>query len=68
VIGAILMTPLGEFLRFYLGTIQQGLNFVVYGLVLIATVKFIPGGIVSLLAPYFNKHAAAATADEESAP
>jgi branched-chain amino acid transport system permease protein len=48
VVGALLMTPLGEFLRFHLGTIQQGLNYVVYGIVLIATVKFIPGGLVSL--------------------
>jgi len=54
VIGAIIMTPLGEFLRFYLGTIQQGLNYVVYGLVLIATVKFIPGGIVSLIEPWLK--------------
>ena len=43
------LSPLGEYLRFYLGTIQQGLNYVVYGIVLIVTVNFIPGGIVSLL-------------------
>jgi branched-chain amino acid transport system permease protein len=49
VIGAVVMTPLGEFLRFYLGTIQQGLNYVAYGVVLIAVVRFIPGGAVSLL-------------------
>ncbi len=49
VIGAIVMTPLGEYLRFYLGTIQQGLNYVVYGIVLIVTVNFIPGGIISLI-------------------
>ncbi|MCF8040827.1 MAG: branched-chain amino acid ABC transporter permease [Desulfarculaceae bacterium] len=55
VIGAIIMTPLGEFLRFYLGTIQQGLNFVVYGLMLIAVVNFVPGGIVSLMEPWFKK-------------
>ena len=61
VIGAILMTPLGEFLRFYLGTIQQGLNFVVYGIMLIATVNFMPGGLVSLLAPYFGRHLPAPT-------
>lgn len=58
VIGAVLMTPLGEFLRFYLGTIQQGLNYVVYGLVLVATVRFIPGGIVSLLAPMMKRNSA----------
>ncbi|MBC2734757.1 MAG: branched-chain amino acid ABC transporter permease [Desulfobacteraceae bacterium] len=63
VIGAILMTPLGEFLRFYLGTIQQGLNFVVYGLVLVLTVRFIPGGIVSLLTPMIKRKKAKKTAN-----
>lgn len=70
VIGAVLMTPLGEFLRFYLGTIQQGLNYVVYGLVLVATVKFIPGGIVSLLTPLIKrkrrKHAANLSEEKEA--
>lgn len=51
VLGAIVMTPLGEFLRYYLGTVQQGLNFVVYGIVLILTVRFIPGGIISVISP-----------------
>ncbi|MCU0593339.1 MAG: branched-chain amino acid ABC transporter permease [Desulfobacterales bacterium] len=51
IIGAVVMTPFGEYLRFYLGTIQQGLNYVVYGVVLIVTVNFIPGGIVSLMRP-----------------
>ncbi len=55
VIGAVVMTPLGEFLRFYLGTIHQGLNYVVYGLVLIATVRFIPGGVVSIVTPLFRR-------------
>lgn len=55
VIGAVLMTPLGEFLRFYLSTVQQGLHYVVYGLVLILTVKFIPGGILSILEPLINR-------------
>lgn len=55
VIGAVLMTPFGEYLRFYLGTVQQGLNFVVYGIVLIAVVKFMPGGLVSILSPAFNR-------------
>ena len=38
-----------------MGTIQQGLNFVVYGIVLIVTVNFIPGGIISLLSPILLK-------------
>jgi branched-chain amino acid transport system permease protein len=60
VIGAVVMTPLGEYLRFYLGTIQQGLNYVVYGVVLIITVNFIPGGIISLIKPRRAKPASPA--------
>ena len=56
VIGAILMTPFGEFLRFYLGSIQQGLNFVVYGVVLIIVVVYMPGGIDSILKKYFRRN------------
>lgn len=63
VIGAVLMTPLGEFLRYYLGTIQQGLNYVVYGIVLVATVRFIPGGIVSLIAPMIKRKQAVKAAE-----
>ena len=57
VVGSVVMTPLGEYLRFYLGTIQQGLNYVVYGVVLIITVNFIPGGIISLVKPRLLKPA-----------
>jgi branched-chain amino acid transport system permease protein len=47
VLGAVLMTPLGEYLRSYLGALEQGLNFFVYGLVLIGVVMVLPGGIIS---------------------
>jgi branched-chain amino acid transport system permease protein len=47
IVGAIVMTPLGEYLRSYLGTIEQGLNFFIYGVLLIAVVIVAPGGIVS---------------------
>jgi branched-chain amino acid transport system permease protein len=49
VVGSAVMTPLAEFLRVYLGGVQQGLNFLIYGLVLILIVQTIPGGIVSVL-------------------
>ncbi|MDZ7760355.1 MAG: branched-chain amino acid ABC transporter permease [Desulfovermiculus sp.] len=55
VLGAVLMTPLGEFLRYYLGTVQQGLNFVAYGLILVLTVRYIPGGIFSLILPMIKR-------------
>jgi branched-chain amino acid transport system permease protein len=49
VLGSAVMTPLAEFLRIYLGAVQEGLNFLIYGLVLILVVQTIPGGIVSVL-------------------
>jgi branched-chain amino acid transport system permease protein len=49
VLGAVLMTPLGEFLRSYLGHVRQGLNFFIYGVTLIAVVMVLPGGIISAL-------------------
>jgi branched-chain amino acid transport system permease protein len=55
VVGAILMTPLGEYLRSYLGALQQGLNFFIYGLVLIGVVMVLPGGIISPIAPLIRR-------------
>jgi len=55
VLGAVLMTPLGEYLRSYLGALQQGLNFFVYGLVLIGVVMVLPGGIVSPILSYVRQ-------------
>jgi branched-chain amino acid transport system permease protein len=57
VLGSVLMTPLGEYLRSYLGHLQQGLSFFIYGMVLIAVVMIMPGGIVSVLAPFFKRKA-----------
>jgi branched-chain amino acid transport system permease protein len=54
VLGAIVMTPLGEFLRSYLGAMHQGLNFFIYGLILIGVVMVIPGGIFSAFAPLWK--------------
>ncbi len=50
VLGAVLMTPLGEFLRSYLGHVRQGLNFFIYGVTLIVVVMVLPGGIISAIA------------------
>ena len=57
VLGAVLMTPLGEDLRSYLGNLQQGLSFFIYGMVLMGVVMIMPGGIVSVLAPFFKRMA-----------
>lgn len=64
VIGSVLMTPLGEYLRSYLGALQQGLNFFVYGLVLIGVVMVLPGGIVSPLISLVKRWVSSAAPDQ----
>lgn len=46
ILGAVLMTPVGEFLRSAFAD-QQGLNFMIYGVVLVGFVMLMPGGLVS---------------------
>lgn len=55
VVGSALMTPLAELLRIYLGGVQQGLNFLIYGVILILIVQTIPGGIVSVISRLFRR-------------
>lgn len=47
VVGAFLIIPLNELLRGWLGGHFQGLNFFIYGIVLILVVTFMPNGIVA---------------------
>jgi branched-chain amino acid transport system permease protein len=69
VLGAALMTPLGEFLRSYLGHVRQGLNFFIYGVTLIVVVMVLPGGIISAVAALRARLGAAAgrSSGEEAA-
>lgn len=46
IIGSFILTPLNELLRGTLGGDFQGLNFVIFGLILILVVTFMPNGIV----------------------
>ncbi|WP_019482271.1 branched-chain amino acid ABC transporter permease [Arthrobacter sp. TB 23] len=46
ILGAVLMTPIGEYMRSAFAG-QQGLNFMIYGVVLVAVVMLMPGGLVS---------------------
>lgn len=46
ILGAVLMTPIGEYMRSAFAG-QQGLNFMIYGVVLVAIVMLMPGGLVS---------------------
>jgi branched-chain amino acid transport system permease protein len=48
ILGAVLMTPLGEYLRSAFAE-QQGLSFIIYGVVLILVVMVMPGGLMSAI-------------------
>jgi branched-chain amino acid transport system permease protein len=44
-IGSILLTPTGELVRAYLGGMFAGLHLILYGLLLIGVIMFLPKGI-----------------------
>lgn len=48
IIGALVMTPIGEYLRSTFAG-QQGLNFLIYGIVLVVVVMAMPGGLMSAI-------------------
>jgi branched-chain amino acid transport system permease protein len=54
VIGALLLRPVGEFSRMYLGSMLPGLHLVIYGLVLILVMLFQPRGLVEPLSRFYN--------------
>jgi len=53
-LGAFLLTPLDVFLRGWLGGVTAGLNFIVYGLVLMVAVKYFPLGISGWLKSWYG--------------
>jgi branched-chain amino acid transport system permease protein len=54
ILGAFLLTPLDVFLRAWLGGISAGLNFIVYGLVLMVAVKYFPLGISGWIRTWYD--------------
>jgi branched-chain amino acid transport system permease protein len=46
IIGSLLLTPLGEFLRATLGGKHQGIHWIIYAAILLLVVRFIPQGII----------------------
>lgn len=49
IIGAVFLIPLGEILRVYLGGGGHGIYLMIYGVLLIAVVRMLPKGIMSIL-------------------
>jgi len=54
IIGAFILTPLDVLLRGWLGGISAGLNFIVYGTVLVVAVIYFPRGIVGWLNTWYE--------------
>lgn len=71
IIGAIIMTPLGEWLRTSFAGVQ-GLNFMIYGLALILIVRLMPGGLVDgfqkVVRRFRKKDGAAKAPEAEAVP
>lgn len=48
ILGAFLLVPISEITRFYLGGRLLGLNLVVYGLMIMIFMRYLPGGLMEL--------------------
>lgn len=56
VLGPLLLVPLGEFLRTDLGGRIEGLYLFIYGILLVAVIRFLPGGLSALFARFRMRH------------
>lgn len=54
IIGSFILTPLDVLLRGWLGGISAGLNFIVYGIVLVVAVIYFPRGIAGWLQTWYT--------------
>lgn len=54
IIGAFILTPLDVFLRGWLGGISAGLNFIVYGTILVVAVIYFPRGVFGWLKAWYS--------------
>lgn len=63
ILGAIVLTTISEYSRVYLGQ-YGGLDLILYGVLVILIVLFIPGGILSIFNKWFEKREAAKTESE----
>jgi branched-chain amino acid transport system permease protein len=63
VLGAFLLTPAGEITRATLGGKFPGLHLVIYGLVLILAMLFLPKGLIQPIRRLLGRKPAASSAD-----
>lgn len=56
VLGALLLRPVSELTRIYIGDMLPGLHLVIFGLILIIVMRYYPKGLVVPVKALFNKH------------
>ncbi|MEM4499261.1 MAG: branched-chain amino acid ABC transporter permease [Sulfolobales archaeon] len=54
-IGSVILTPIGEYLRIVLGGAYVGSHLVIYGVLLIIVIRFLPKGVVGTLKLVYDK-------------
>jgi len=67
VLGAFLLTPAGEISRGFLGGKLMGLHLVIYGLVLVLAVLFLPKGLIQPIRQFFRRDSGGAQGSPGSA-
>jgi len=55
-IGSVILTPIGEYLRITLGGAYVGAHLLIYGLLLILIIRFLPKGVYSILESMYIKY------------
>jgi len=56
VMGALLLRPVSELTRIYIGDMLPGLHLVIFGLILIVVMRYYPKGLVEPVRHLLNKH------------
>lgn len=55
IIGGITLSAISELVRFYLGSLAQGLHLFIYGLIVVIMIMFKPQGLIEFVQHYYNR-------------
>lgn len=55
IFGGITLSAISEVVRFYLGSMAQGLHLFIYGLIVVLMIMFKPQGIIEVIQKYYNR-------------
>ncbi|NLB89516.1 MAG: branched-chain amino acid ABC transporter permease [Syntrophomonadaceae bacterium] len=55
IIGGITLSAISELVRFYLGSMAQGLHLFIYGIIVVLMIMFKPQGLIEFVQNYYNR-------------